>query len=117
MAIVDQFEKAASLERRLRLLLLVNAVFVALSLFWWKELASLMAHPLQWATWQHVSPRAGILEYPVVLLWALPLVGCAAAWVMKKGNQTQLALWMASFPLLYIATLVACFHIIPKLMR
>jgi hypothetical protein len=101
----------------LRRLLLLNAWFVVLSLFWWKELAVFMADPLQWATWQHVSPRAGILEYPVVLLWALPLTGSAAAWVMKKGNQTQLALWMASFPLLYISTLIACFHVIPKLMR
>jgi hypothetical protein len=112
-----QFAKEASLERRLHLVLLINTVFVAISLTWWKEMALLMADPIQWATWQHVSPRPGYFEYPIILLWALPLVGCGAAWVMKKGRQLQWAVWVATFPLLYISTLVACFHLIPKLMR
>jgi Sec-independent protein secretion pathway component TatC len=113
----SEAEKQENLGRRLLLISIFNVGFVTFALLWWKDLAQIVSAPLQWATWQSVSPRPSVFEYPIILLWTLPIAGTALAWLLKQGGQMRLALWLSSFPLIYIGSLIAGFHLIPALMR
>jgi len=109
-------EKAEILGRRLRLVLLLNLVYASLPLLWWEQLSQFLMDPVRWATWTSLGPNPGILEYPYAMLWGLPLAGFAIGWLLQLGGSRRTALWIESFPPLYLTTLLASFYIIPNIM-
>ena len=112
-----QLAKEVDLERRLRMLCGFNVLLIAVSLAAWSSIVRIAADPLQWATWQYVSPRPGYRGYPLVMVWGLPLAGLLVAWALQRGGSTRIAVWAAGFPLLYLGTLGVCFHVLPLLIR
>ena len=117
MSQVEQNAKTNDLDRRLRLMASVNVIFIALIFLAWNPTVRLVGEMMQWATLEHVSPRAGILDYPLTLMWGLPVVGTCLAWIFRQSGSYSLALWAAGFPLLYLGALVAGFYIVPLMMR
>ena len=113
----DQYHTAAADQtaRRISAVMLLNVLFSGLILFWWSEIELVLGAPLRWATWSTVTARPELLEYPFVLVWGLPLLGVAAAWLLRVAGSLRPAMWVALFPLAYIGTLVACFYVVPHM--
>lgn len=109
-------DEIAAIERRLSLMLVINVALSAAMLLWWHDLSRYLADPIRWATWENIGPNTGTFEYPFVMLWVLPLVAFGIAWTLRMAGSRRKALWIASFPVFYLGTLVACFYIAPRLM-
>lgn len=104
------------LDRRIRAVAMLNVGFSAAMMWLWSDIPHSLADPVRWATWAPLRPHPGLLEFPFVLLWGLPMAGTALAWLLRQGGSKRLALWVVSFPLLYLGILLACFHVVPQLM-
>lgn len=108
---------SSKLDTHLRLMLLANVTFATVVVFGWSYLADTFDGPIQWATWTPIGRNPQLLDYPFVLLWLLPLIGIGVAWLLQSTGARRLAMASSAFPLLYLATLVACFHAAPLLTR
>ena len=108
--------RKAHLDRRMRVVAMLNIVFSALMLGLWSDIPSTIAEPVRWATWTPLRAHPDLLEFPFVMLWGLPLAGVALAWPLRQGGSSRLALWVASFPMLYLGILIGCFYVVPQLM-
>ena len=85
---------------------LCNAAFALANVFFWSTLAIVLADPISWSTWSSVGGGARqpeLLEYPFVLLWALPLAGSAIAALYSFLGFSQMARAAAMFPLVLFA--------------
>lgn len=87
----------------------VNLAFAVLNIFLWSVVALVLADPISWATWSPlgaVGQRPDLLEYPFVLLWALPLAGSAVAALNSFLGFKRMAKVAAMFPLSLFAVTV-----------
>ena len=81
---------------------LCNAVFALANVFFWSTLAVVLADPISWSTWSSIGGsgrQPELLEYPFVLLWALPLAGSAMAALYSFLGFSRMARVTAMFPL------------------
>ena len=103
-------------ERAMALLIAANLVFAATTLFAWTYIAFFVAEPLAWATWMPIHRGygvTGILEYPFVLLWLLPILGVCSAWVCLKGRRKPMAYACVAVPLVILALVLGWFYLAP----
>ena len=85
---------------------LCNAVFALANVFFWSSLAVVLADPISWSTWSSMGGSARqpeLLEYPFVVLWALPLAGSAIAALYSFLGFGRMARVAAMFPLALFA--------------
>jgi hypothetical protein len=94
-------------------LIVINAVFALGVVAWWQLMAQVMAEPVRWATWQAMAPRPGMLDYPFVMLWALPLTAITVASFARKLGKFRFACGVAFFPVFYLSLMVSWFYLAP----
>ncbi|MEQ1612560.1 MAG: hypothetical protein ABL904_07385 [Hyphomicrobiaceae bacterium] len=109
--------RKAHIDRRMRAVAILNVAFSALMLGLWSNVPRILAEPVRWATWAPLGAHPDLFEFPFVMLWGLPLAGIAVAWPIRQGGSSRLAIWVASFPMLYIGTLIGGFYVIPGLLN
>ena len=66
-----------------------------------------------YATWQAMSPRPAMLDYPFVMLWALPLTALVVAWFARQVGNVRFACGAAFFPVFYLSLMVCWFYLAP----
>ncbi len=110
---VETTFKTQQLDKRLRAIIALNAAFVVLVALAWSPAVRFAADALQWATLEQVSLRGGMLDYPLTLMWQLPLAGAAVAWVLRQGGSQSASILAAAFPLVYRTTLALCHQLVP----
>jgi hypothetical protein len=103
--------------RFLTALIGINGLFVAGVLLWWHWMSVVMSEPVRWATWQAMGPRPSIMDYPFLLLWALPLAGVAGSWFARKFGNMRMACGLAFFPVFYLGLIVGWFYLAPQTWR
>jgi hypothetical protein len=104
------------LSRPMIALMAMNGVFSSAILFAWTYIAFFVAEPLSWATWMPISRGfgfTGVLDYPFVMLWALPLVGVFGAWISIHAGRKPLAYAFVAVPLVMLALVMGWFHLAP----
>jgi hypothetical protein len=113
-------EVTAENRRRLRksrflaALIAVNGAFVAAVVLWWHWMSVVMAEPVRWATWRAMGPRPEMLDYPFMLLWAMPAAAIGGAWFARQFGNMRLACGIAFFPIFYLGLLVGWFYLTPQ---
>lgn len=97
-------------------LMIVSACFSAAVLFAWTMISVLVAEPISWATWAPLSvgSQPGLIEYPFVLLWALPLTGIFFAWIAKNLHKKNLAYFAVTTPMLILAMVFTYYYVVPQ---
>lgn len=98
------------LDRRLYAIFAVNLLIAGLALFGWRLIHPVIAEPLRWGTGIFVAANAEPLEYPINMLWAVPIVTIAAAWILRIDGKRARAVTLASAPLIFLTILVICYH-------
>jgi len=98
------------------LLMGANGLVAGVILFAWTYVALFVAEPLSWAVWRPVQRGyglTGVLEYPFIMFWLLPLVGIFGAWVsLKSGNKT-IAYAFVAVPLAMLMLVMGWFYLAP----
>ncbi|MDX2155878.1 MAG: hypothetical protein SFW09_05130 [Hyphomicrobiaceae bacterium] len=119
--LITYYEDGSSAPKPLSLLLLAlmlaNGAFAAAILFAWTYVSLVVAEPLSWATWMPISRGygiTGVLDYPFIILWMLPLIGIFGAWVGVKGGRKTLAYSFVAIPLVMLALIFGWYYITPS---
>ena len=101
--------------RPLLCLMAVSACFSASVLFAWTIISVFVAEPISWATWAplRIGSQPGLLDYPFILLWGLPLAGVFFAWIAKNVYQPKWAYFAVTTPMLILAMVFAYFYLVP----
>jgi hypothetical protein len=99
--------------RLMSALMVVNGLFAFATLLAWTKLAGIAAQPIFWATWSHVDPTDGILSYPFILLWLLPLSAIYAAWAAEKAAMRSLAWTWLWIPIVMHGLIMGWFYLAP----
>jgi len=105
------------LSRGMLILMGADVVFAAAILFAWTYISFFVAEPLAWATWMPINRGygiSGVLEYPFVMLWMLPLVGVGCAWLSLKAGRKPLAYACVAVPLVMLALVLGWYHLTPS---
>jgi hypothetical protein len=118
--LISYYEDGTSAPKRMPRLLVAlmttNAGFAAAILFAWTYISLVVAEPLSWATWVPMSRGSGmggVLEYPFLLLWLLPLVGILGGWVGAKGNRPAFAYAFVAIPIAMLALVFGWYYLAP----
>jgi hypothetical protein len=93
--------------------LALNIAFGAACLMIWKQLAGLLSNPIAWAAGEPVMSDPGIVDYPYVLAWSLPLVAAALGWALNSARKDRAALAVLVFPLVYFGSILLCYYFAP----
>jgi apolipoprotein N-acyltransferase len=105
---------------RVHALMMANATFAAISIFGWSALAQVIADPLAWATWNpvnHAMRNEEFLEYPVCMLWLMPMAGIAISWLALKARRSAVAYAGQFIPIGVISLMVIFFYFVPEQWR
>lgn len=95
-------------------LMAINLLFAGGCIFLWSVMAFIVADAMTWATWGFLGhSRPDFFDYPFLLLWALPLGGNCAAWLLRKADKEKLAVTAAMFPLFLLSTVVLWYNVMP----
>lgn len=97
-------------------LMMANGLLASVIVFAWTYVALVVAEPLSWATWMPVSRGYGIiglLEYPFVMLWALPVLGAFGAWLSLQSGRKTLAYAFVGVPLVMLAMVMGWYYLAP----
>ncbi|MGE0769332.1 MAG: hypothetical protein AB7L90_23065 [Hyphomicrobiaceae bacterium] len=97
-------------------LMMINALFSIAIVFAWTYVALILSEPIAWATWMPVSRGfglAGVLEYPFVMLWSLPLLGVLGAWLSMQAGRKTLAYAFVGVPLVMLALVMGWYYLTP----
>jgi hypothetical protein len=103
--------------RTLLTLMMANGLFSTAIVFAWTYIALVVAQPLSWATWMPVSRGyglMGLLDYPFVLLWGLPLLGVFGAWMSMQARRKVLAYAFVGVPLVMLALVMGWYYLAPS---
>jgi len=102
--------------RYLLALMMANGLLSTAIVFAWTYVALVVAEPLSWATWMPVSRGyglMGLLEYPFVMLWGLPLLGVFGAWMSMQAGRKTLAYAFVGVPLTMLALVLGWYYLAP----
>jgi hypothetical protein len=118
--LISYYEDGTSARREMEPLLValmgLNCVLSSVILFAWTYIAYFVAEPLSWATWMPISRGSGfvgVLDYPFVLLWLLPLIGAFGGWAGRKSGNKVLAYAFVAVPVLMLLMIFGWFHLAP----
>ncbi len=119
--LISYYEDGTSAPRRmsalLTVLMIANVLFSATILFAWTYVSYFVAEPLSWALWLPVSRGAGfagVLDYPFILMWMMPLIGAFGGWVGYKGSSRPVAYAFVGIPLVILVLVVGWFYLAPS---
>jgi hypothetical protein len=98
-------------------LMLVNAGFAAITMFWWSGLAGVLTEPVNWAANYNIPSRPELFDYPYSLIWGLPIAGCALGWILHRLYNGRFARTVLILPLSYIFIIFVVYHAIPVELR
>ena len=105
--------KEDQLDRRLYVVSALNACFVGLTFWAWPVLYPFVSGPLRWGTGQIVPAHPDALYYPYALLWCLPTIATVVGLLLRREGQRPLAIKVVTAPLLFLATLIVVFNVLP----
>ncbi len=106
----------AGTSRVMVFLMVVNGLLASTILFAWTYIAFFVAEPLSWATWMPISRGygfTGVMDYPFVMLWVMPLMGVFGAWMALQGNRRALAYAFVLVPMAMLALVMGWYHLAP----
>ena len=119
--LISYYEDGAAAPKRtsrgMALLMGANLLLAATILFAWTYIAFFVAEPIAWATWMPIHRGyglTGVLEYPFVMLWLLPIGGVCGAWASLKAGQKTLAYACVAVPLVTLLLVMGWFHLTPS---
>lgn len=99
-------------------LMAVNLLFASACIFWWGMMAIVVADAVSWATWGHIGRGApDFLQYPFILLWALPLGGSCLGWAWMKVDNERMAVTSTLFPIVLLSFVLGWYHFAPLAWR
>ncbi len=101
----------------LTLMVGINVGIALVALSSWAVIRLTVAQPLSWATSQIVGENPDFLDYPFVLLWALPILAVLVARGAAKWGAREMALGTAVLPPLLFATVMITFYYGPSAWR
>lgn len=94
--------------------IVINLLFAGACIFWWGAMSFVVADAMSWATWGNISRGApDFLQYPFVLLWALPLTGSSIAWIGTKTDNERMAVVGGLFPPVLLSLILGWFWLAP----
>ncbi|MGD9803522.1 MAG: hypothetical protein AB7E81_18730 [Hyphomicrobiaceae bacterium] len=102
--------------RLLLSLMIANSLFSTAIVFAWTYVSLVVAEPLSWATWMPVSRGyglTGLIEYPFVMLWGMPLLGVFGAWLSLQARRRSLAFAFVAVPLVMLAFVMGWYYLTP----
>lgn len=99
--------------KMLVLMMAVNLAMAIASLTAWAYVRLSVAQPLSWATSQIVGENPDFLDYPFVLLWALPIFAVLVARSAAKWGAKEMAFGVAMLSPTLFATIMALFYLGP----
>lgn len=112
----DEAAAPARTSRFMAALMAMNGAVSAAIVFAWTYVALFVAEPLQWATWMPITRGfglMGVVEYPFVMLWVMPLAGVFGAWMSLQGRRKALAYTFVAVPLVMLALVMGWYHLAP----
>ena len=119
--LITYYEDGRTIARRvpwpMLSLMIGNAFFASGIVFAWTYLALFVAEPLAWATWMPITRGyglVGLLEYPFVTLWLLPLIGIFGSWLSLKGGHNVMAYAFVGVPLIMLCLVLGWFYLTPS---
>jgi hypothetical protein len=98
--------------RLFRVLTATNAGFAFAIVFIWTIASKIVSEPMAWATW-HVIQRENaksLLNYPLNMLWMLPIAAILAAWIAQRAHKERLAIGLLVLPMLLFSLTIATYH-------
>lgn len=98
-------------------LMVTNGLFATGILFAWTYLSLFVAEPLAWATWMPISRGYGIMglvEYPFIMLWLMPLIGIFGGWVSLKGGHKAGAYAFVAVPVAMLLLILGWYYLTPS---
>ena len=115
--LITYYEDGSRVQKRLARplvgLMALNGLFAAGIMFAWTYVSMFVAEPLAWATWMPISRGygvTGIMDYPFIILWALPVIGICGAWVGDKGGRKVLAYAFVAVPLIMLVMIFGWYY-------
>lgn len=119
--LISYYEDGAVAPKRtspfLALLIGLNGLFSGGIVFAWTYLALFVAEPLAWATWMPITRGQGVtglIDYPFVMLWVMPLLGIFGTWISLKGGNKPVAYAFVGVPLVMLLLVLGWFHLTPS---
>lgn len=91
----------------------VNLVFAGLCILWWSAVKVFIGDAIAWATWVPLAGRPQFLEYPFLLLWAVPVGFSSFAWMAQKGGSDRLAFALAIIPPILFGSILGWYWLAP----
>jgi len=91
----------------------VNLVIALVTLTSWAVIRMTVAQPLGWATSQIIGDDPGFLDYPFVLLWAVPILAVLVARGAAKWGRREMALGTAFLAPTLFAIILGIFYFGP----
>jgi hypothetical protein len=91
----------------------INLAFAGICIGAWGFVALFVGEAVSWATWMPMSSRPEFLEYPFLLLWALPVGFSCLAWVSQKAGRDRLALGCAVMPVILFSLMIGWYWLAP----
>ncbi len=98
------------LDGRLYAIFAANFLLVGLTFFGWALIYPIVAGPLRWGTGTFIGSHAEPFDYPINVLWAVPIVAMVLAWILRIEGQRSRAITLAAAPLMFLTILVICYH-------
>ena len=99
-----------------RALLATNVLFAAAILVSWQWAIIFVLDPMTWAASQpvpHGHEWIHLLEYPLIVFWALPSLAVAVGWVLIQGRHYRAAFGLLSLPILISALTLVMYVTLP----
>ena len=99
-----------------RLLFVANLAFAALVLAAWQFTLLMVLGPMNWAADRPVPSALDftrLLEYPLVLYWAAPMLAMGTAWIMLQSRRYRAAFGILALPVLVMAITMVMYWAVP----
>ena len=99
-----------------RLLFAANVAFAALVLIAWQFTLLMVLGPISWASDQPVPSALNLsrlVEYPLVLDWAAPMLAMGTAWLLLQSRRYRAAFGILALPMLVMAITLVMYWAVP----
>ena len=93
----------------------LNVAFAAAIVSAWTYLSYFLADPIGWATWAPLSRHGnpGLLDYPFMVLWGMPLAGVAIAYCARRLMMHGLITTALILPILTLGIIIGWYYLAP----
>jgi hypothetical protein len=112
-----EYHRQKRWSRFLAMLIVIDIGMATGIVCFWSTVAPYLVEPVGWATSRNIPPRPELFDYPVELVWLIPLLCGGLAWLAVKLRLRSLARILAAFPLLLLALVDGWFLFAPLAWR